>query len=88
MRPVQNLNPPSPTDPQANINQWVIMMIGRICDNSQEDSGAYADPYTVTNTAAPSRVLDAQTATTAQLAEVLATFLQDTKKRGMNRRAG
>jgi hypothetical protein len=87
MRPVQNLNPPNPNDPQQKINAWIIMMIGRICDASQEDSGTYADPYTVINTT-PLRALDAQTATTEQVAEVLATFLDDTKRRGMNRRAG
>ena len=87
MRPVQNLNPIGPKSSDEQFRNYVLNMIDRLCDASQEDAGALADPYTVTN-AAPRRVFDAQTATLAETAETLATFLQDTKKRGMNRRAG
>ena len=87
MRPFQPFNQPSPNAPIDVKVNWCIDAINRIADASQEDSGTYADPYTVTNTT-PLRTLNAQTATLAQVAEVLATWLSDTKKRGQNRKAG
>jgi hypothetical protein len=87
MRPVQPYGQPAPGASVSDKLDWCIQWINRICDASQEDSGTYADPFQVTNTT-PTHTFNAQTATPAQTAEVLATWLQDTKKRGINRKAG
>lgn len=87
MRPVQPYGQPSPNAPLDKKIDWCIQWINRICDASNEDASAISDPYEVTNTT-PTRTFNAQTATTLQTAEVLATFLSDSKKRGMNRKAG
>lgn len=87
MRPIQTIAKPGPNAPLERKVDWLMNVIDRIEAASQEDTGAIADPYSVTNTT-PLRTINAQTATLAQVAEVVATFLSDMKKRGMNRAAG
>jgi hypothetical protein len=64
--------------------QWIINALYEIERASQEDRSEIADGYTVTNLTT-NRVLNSGTATVAQVAQVLATFLQDTQKRGSYR---
>lgn len=51
---------------------------------SREDALTIADGYSVVNFTT-TRTLDASTATTAQLANFIATFIDDLQKRGPNR---
>jgi hypothetical protein len=58
--------------------------LDQIADASLEDALPIADAFTVTNFTA-SYALNAGTATTAQLANFVATFINDLKRRGKNR---
>jgi len=72
-----NLLAPSSLQDVANAFQ-------EISNASREDAVSIADAYTVTNFTA-SRTLNAGTATLAQLAAFVATFIDDLQKRGPNR---
>lgn len=77
---------PVPLTPEGKI-QWLIDAVQQIARASHEqDPNAYADGFTLQNVTA-TRTLDADTATTAQLADVLGTFISDFKTRGSKRTA-
>jgi hypothetical protein len=64
---------------------WCIEAIIKIANASREnDPNVYADGFTMEN-ATTTRTMDADTATTAQVADVLATFINDHKNRGSKR---
>lgn len=72
---------PVPRDAGAKLD-WCVRAIQQIASASQAaDPNQAADAFTLDNVTA-SRSLDADTATTAQLADVVGTFLQDLKRRG------
>jgi Holliday junction resolvasome RuvABC endonuclease subunit len=87
MRPIQLFNKPPSNAPLERKVEWIMDMLDRIVKASQEDTATIADSFEITN-ATPNRTLDSGTATLAQVAQVVATFLSDMKKRGMNRAAG
>lgn len=87
MRPVAFPAKPGPNAPIERKVEWLMSMMEVVAAFSQEDSGSYTDPFTITN-ATPLRTLNSATATLAQTAQVLATLIQDFKRRGMNRGAG
>lgn len=64
---------------------WMARSIQAIANASGDaDPNVYADEYTLTNVTA-TRTLDCDTTTTAQLADVVATFIQDHQTRGSRR---
>lgn len=68
----------------------IAAKVGELCDASQEVTEEIADGYTITlpTPFTPVRTLDLTTTLTANdVAAVLATFLQDMKNRGINRKA-
>lgn len=84
MRPVQ-LGPFPANAPVQQQIQWLARAVESIAAASREsDPNVYADDYTITNIT-ESRSLNCDTATTAQLADVVATFLQDHQTRGSKR---
>lgn len=84
MRPVQ-LGPFPSTQPIEKQIQWLAQAVAAIAAASRDsDPNVYADDYTITNIT-ESRSLNCDTATTAQLADVVATFLQDHQTRGSKR---
>jgi hypothetical protein len=64
--------------------QWAERALHDIENASIEDAMVVADAYTVSNFTA-SRTLNAGTATTTQLANFIATFIDDLQKRSPNR---
>lgn len=80
MRPV-TLGP-VPRDAADKLD-WCIRAIQQIAAASQTaDPNQAADSYTITNLTV-SRSFNADTVTTAQLADIVGTFLQDLKRRGV-----
>jgi hypothetical protein len=67
-----------------NFQQWAERAFREIELCSLEDAIVVADSYTVSNFTA-SRTLNAGTATTTQLANFVATFINDLQKRSANR---
>ena len=63
---------------------YLDRVLTEIADASLIDALKIADEYTVTNFTA-TRALDAGTATATQVANVLATFIDDLQRRGSNR---
>jgi hypothetical protein len=63
---------------------WAERALHEIENASIEDATVIADTYTVSNFTA-SRTLNAGTATATQVANVLATFIDDLQKRSPNR---
>ncbi len=83
MRPIQLSMPPT-SSVEAKLD-WCIRAIQEISRASYvADPGVIADGFSVSNVTT-SRTLDADTATTAEVADVLATLLQDLKQRGAKR---
>jgi hypothetical protein len=76
---MREVNLPPPQSMQDIANAFT-----ELSNASREDAVLIADSYTVTNFTA-SRTLNAGTATTAQLAAFVATFIDDLQKRGPNR---
>lgn len=68
----------------GNFHEWVLQALKQIERASFEDIAEVADAYTVTNLT-PTRTLDVSTATTADIAAVLGTFITDMKNRGVKR---
>jgi hypothetical protein len=64
--------------------EWMERAIREIERASLEDAMIVADSYTVSNFT-ESRSLSASTATTAQLANFVATFIYDLQRRSANR---
>lgn len=82
MRPVSFGNAPS--DPKA-FREWIIRGFRQAEIASNDiDPARVADAFTVSNYT-ETRTLDAGTATAADIANVLATFIGDLKKRGSKR---
>lgn len=87
MRPVSLAGRPAPNASTEAKVDWCLKMIEAIALASQvENPNVAADQFALSNVTA-SRTLDADTATTAQIADVLGTFLQDLKRRGAKRTA-
>ena len=83
MRPVQLGSPIS--NEEAAFRQWVKSAFREIEEASNEhNTGVTADAYTSSNYT-ETRALNAGTATVADVANVLATFLDDLRKRGVKR---
>jgi len=84
MRPVAI----SPLMPGATAEQkldWCVRMIGEIARASRDaDPNTYADGFTITNLT-HSRSLDCDTATLADLADVVGTLIRDHQTRGAKR---
>ncbi len=68
-----------------DIDDFIARALEQISQASDEDALTIADAFTVTGTYTPTRTLNAGTATTAQLAAFVATFISDLTKRGTNR---
>jgi hypothetical protein len=82
MRPIV-LSPVPPTA-EAQI-KWLIDAVQQIARASREaDPNSYADGFTLSNVT-NTRTLNADTATLAQVADVLGTFISDHKSRGSKR---
>ena len=79
MRPVPLS--PVPMDEKAQL-RWCIDAIQTLARASKDSNpNVYADGYTITNVT-ERRTIDCDTITTAELADAVATFLQDHKRRG------
>jgi hypothetical protein len=85
MRPVTLSSPAS--NRQEDIIAWLVQAVRTIEQASRDDRAAIADSYTQTGTNTVTRVINVTSPTTANVAAVLATFLNDTKNRGVNRTA-
>lgn len=76
-------NPPRGGD-QKSFNDWVAKCMAEIAQASSEAAETVADSYTIANLT-ELRTLDCATATLGDVRNVLGTFLNDLKKRGVNR---
>lgn len=76
MRPVKLGQPAGNND-----REWYRQALLEIERASQEETEAIADDFTPTNVTT-TRAFDADTVTTAQLADVLGTLIQDLQQRG------
>ena len=83
MRPVSLGKPANPKDLEA-WKRWAQEAFSELERASYEDLSAVAGDFTVTNFT-ETRTLDAGTATLADVADVLCTFIQDIRNRGMKR---
>lgn len=87
MRKIFLGNPPEGTLQQSPSLRFVFNALREIEQAADEDYAAdAADGFTVTNYT-ETRTLNAATATATDVANVLATFLFDLKKRGSKRRS-
>lgn len=68
----------------GNFMEWVIRSLKQIEQASAEDIAEVADAYTIENLT-PTRTLVVSTATAADVAAVLGTFITDMKNRGAKR---
>lgn len=82
MRPV-SLGRPSTQDPDA-FRRWALTAFAEIERASVDDAFVVADDFAVSGHT-PTRTLDASTATTADIANVLCTLIEDLQNRGMKR---
>ena len=64
--------------------QWLLQNLREIQEASETDAAEVARDFTVSNFTA-TRTLNAGTATTGDIANVLCTFIEDMQKRGMKR---
>lgn len=83
MRPVSLGRPNRPNDFDA-FRRWALDALAEVERASQEDLAAIAKDFTVSNFTA-TRTLNAGTATTTDIANVLCTFIKDLQSRGMKR---
>lgn len=65
--------------------QWCLQALRQIESASREDIAEIADSYSHTGTLTATRDVNITSPTAANLAAVLATFLQDMRQRGVNR---
>jgi hypothetical protein len=65
--------------------EWIIGALREIEHASYEDAIAVADSYSANSTFTETREVNVTAPSTANLAAVLATFLSDLRKRGVNR---
>ena len=73
-----------PRGPGEDQDSYMRRVLTQISDASYEDALLIADGFSVTNFT-ESRSLNASTATVTQLANFVATFITDLKKRGSKR---
>ena len=71
--------------PGEDFEPWADRAFRLIEDGSLEDAITIADAYTITAGFTPTRSINAATATVTQLANLIATFLDDLQKRSTNR---
>lgn len=83
MRTVSLGKAANPKDLEA-WKKWVEQALAEIERATYEDLSAVAGDFTVTNFT-ETRTLDAGTATLADVTNVLCTFIQDIRNRGMKR---
>jgi hypothetical protein len=83
MRPVSLGRPSNPKEIEL-WKKWVEGALAELERATYEDLSAVAADFTVTNFT-ETRTLDASTATLADVADVLCTFIQDIRNRGMKR---
>lgn len=81
MRPVSLGQPLNNND----FNQWALEALREIERASYEDIAEVADAYTISDGIPETRTLNVTSPTTANLAAVLGTLLNDLKKRGTNK---
>lgn len=86
MKSVFLCGPPPGSNASTDIKiNWLLRFAAEVMRNAKSDAQTTADAYTVTGLASPpARAINASTATTTQVADVLAQFLQDLKSRGPN----
>jgi len=82
MRPISLGQPP--VNDKAAMGQWMLGALQEIERASHDDIPQMFSSYTVTNYTA-TRTLDAATATTTDIANVLCTLIADLKARGPKR---
>ena len=82
MKPVTLLQPAS--QKPEDLLKWCVTALQTIERASHDDTSKIADSYTVTS-GTTNRALNPSTATVAQVAQVLGTYLTDMKQRGVNR---
>jgi hypothetical protein len=84
MRPIVLSPVPQTAEMQL---KWLLDAVQQIARASREaDPNSYADGFTLSNVT-NTRTLNADTATLAQVADVLGTFISDHKSRGSKRTA-
>ena len=82
MRPVRL--GPVPPDPAGKLD-WCVKALQEIALASRDaDPNSYADSFVFTNVT-DDRTLNCDSTTLAELADVVATFIQDHKSRGQKR---
>ncbi|KQZ49705.1 hypothetical protein ASD54_12260 [Rhizobium sp. Root149] len=64
---------------------WIIQSLRKIEQATFEDIEQTFDALTITGSFTETRTINPSTATTAELAAFVATFVTDIKKRGQNR---
>lgn len=69
----------------ADFARWATEALREIERASYEEAVEVADAFTITGTLTETRDLDVSTPTAQNIADVLATFINDLKKRGTNR---
>lgn len=82
MRPVA-LGRPYGNDPNV-FRKWVLECFAEIERAAQDELGLIANDFTVSGHT-QTRTLDAATATTSDIADVLCTLIEDLQNRGMKR---
>jgi len=70
---------------QGQETQWLVNAIRKVELASYEDIEAVFDAYTITGAYTETRELTPSTATTSDIANLIATLVTDVKKRGANR---
>lgn len=83
MRPVSLGRPSNPTEIEM-WKRWVEGALAELERATYEDLSAVAADFTVTNFT-ETRTLDAGAANATDVADVLCTFIQDIRNRGMKR---
>lgn len=79
-----SLGHPSRRDDDKVFREWVLSCMAEIERASYDDPNLIAKDYTVSNYT-KTRTLDASTATTADIANVLCTLIYDMQNRGTKR---
>lgn len=83
MRPLV-FGAPVGVNPQS-FQQWTVASFKKLEQATYEDLEIVFDAYTVTGDFTPTRTLDVDTATPADVVALIATLITDVKKRGPNR---
>lgn len=72
---------------QQSFNQWVQQAFREIETASYEEIAEVADAFTISGTFTETRTLNVSAPTTANIVAVLATFINDFKKRSTHTQA-